>query len=347
MVDSPGCQARPPLDAVVALVRAVCALMVVIMSVLFAPLSRPMALAIAAAALAYSAYAYRTAATRRARPAAPGTATRTAWASVVLDGTLAVAAYALFVRDPHAMPVVFLPLLVFELAAQSGARGLLAAGLAAGVALGARAYLQVYVLADGALRPPVLMLWLAVCALMAALALEMRVRERQYLAAVSERGRIAESFRATVSQVLARSGVQPGSTAFSEVEQALASVCGDQSLQQRQLTIRLAELITTARYDLGLTRREQEIAGLLAMGHSCQRIAAELLVSQSTVRNHIHRIKVKLGLDTREELIALLQQNAAVRGDPPAAAGGRRVGLAPAPPRLPYLSMLSPDGARD
>lgn len=321
-----------------ALVRAVCALVAVIMSVLFAPLSRPMALAIGAAALGYSAYTCFIAASR---PATRSATARAARVSVALDSLLAVAIYALFLRDPHAMPVAFIPLLVFELTARFGARGLLASGLAVGVALGARVYIQLHVLPDGAIRPPVLILWLAVCALMAALAREIRARERQYLTAVSERSRIAESFRITIEQVLARSGVRPGSSALSEVEQALARICGDQSPEQWQLTIRLAELITTARYDLGLTRREQEVAGLLAMGYSCQRIAAELLVSQSTVRNHIHRIKTKLGLDTRDELIALLRREA------PAPSGSRVADGQSGPLAAPRrLSALAPDGAR-
>lgn len=146
--------------------------------------------------------------------------------------------------------------------------------------------------------------------LMAAFAREFRTREQLYMAALRERGRIAESFRATVEEVIARAGVRPGSATRGEIEQALGEVCGERSLTQRTLAGRLAELIATARDDLGLTRREQEIASLMARGDSCAQIASELFVSQSTVRNHIHHIKTKLGLQTREELIALLRGEA-------------------------------------
>jgi len=69
----------------------------------------------------------------------------------------------------------------------------------------------------------------------------------------------------------------------------------------------LANLITAARDELGLTRREQEIASMLARRLSDAQISRELYLSQSTVRNHIHHIKAKLGVESRAELIRLLQ----------------------------------------
>ncbi|HSS09642.1 MAG TPA: helix-turn-helix transcriptional regulator, partial [Acidimicrobiales bacterium] len=55
-----------------------------------------------------------------------------------------------------------------------------------------------------------------------------------------------------------------------------------------------------------LTRREQEIARLAAAGHSNREIAERLVVSIRTVEGHLLRTYVKLGVQTREELTAVL-----------------------------------------
>jgi DNA-binding CsgD family transcriptional regulator len=52
----------------------------------------------------------------------------------------------------------------------------------------------------------------------------------------------------------------------------------------------------------GLSPREQEILLLLARGYNDARIAAALFISPSTVRNHLHNMRTKLELPSREEL---------------------------------------------
>ena len=54
-----------------------------------------------------------------------------------------------------------------------------------------------------------------------------------------------------------------------------------------------------------LTPRQAEILGLLEMGHSTERIAGELYLSQETVRNHIRGIFRNLGVRTRIEAVAV------------------------------------------
>jgi DNA-binding NarL/FixJ family response regulator len=51
----------------------------------------------------------------------------------------------------------------------------------------------------------------------------------------------------------------------------------------------------------GLSPREVEVLRLMARGHTNQQIAEELLVSTSTVKNHVHQILSKLGVSDRTQ----------------------------------------------
>lgn len=53
-----------------------------------------------------------------------------------------------------------------------------------------------------------------------------------------------------------------------------------------------------------LTRREVEVLKVLAAGAFNHEIARDLVVSENTVKNHIHNMLKKLGLKNRRELIA-------------------------------------------
>ena len=58
------------------------------------------------------------------------------------------------------------------------------------------------------------------------------------------------------------------------------------------------------RADALLTRRERQIADLVAAGYSNQRIADELVLSVRTVESHLHRIMRKTGVSTRRALVS-------------------------------------------
>jgi DNA-binding NarL/FixJ family response regulator len=51
-----------------------------------------------------------------------------------------------------------------------------------------------------------------------------------------------------------------------------------------------------------LTRREREIAALVARGMTNRQIAAELVISEHTVATHVRRILKKLGLQSRSQI---------------------------------------------
>jgi DNA-binding NarL/FixJ family response regulator len=53
-----------------------------------------------------------------------------------------------------------------------------------------------------------------------------------------------------------------------------------------------------------LTRREQQVLGLLVQGMSNRKIAWTLRISESTVKNHLHAIFLKLDVTDRAQAIA-------------------------------------------
>jgi len=59
-----------------------------------------------------------------------------------------------------------------------------------------------------------------------------------------------------------------------------------------------------------LTRRERQVAELLAQGLSNKEIAARLVISLRTAEGHVERILVKLGLSSRMKVATWLAENA-------------------------------------
>jgi two-component system NarL family response regulator len=65
-----------------------------------------------------------------------------------------------------------------------------------------------------------------------------------------------------------------------------------------------------ARAQLGLTRREQQLIPLIGRGLTNKEIAGELSLSEQTVKNHIHRILRKVGVDDRLSVFEACQMHA-------------------------------------
>jgi DNA-binding NarL/FixJ family response regulator len=53
------------------------------------------------------------------------------------------------------------------------------------------------------------------------------------------------------------------------------------------------------RQRLGLTRREQQLLPLIARGLTNKEIASHFCLSEQTVKNHLYRMKHKVGADNR------------------------------------------------
>jgi DNA-binding NarL/FixJ family response regulator len=61
------------------------------------------------------------------------------------------------------------------------------------------------------------------------------------------------------------------------------------------------------RQTLGLTRREQQLIPLLAQGLTNKEIANHFSLSEQTIKNHIHRMKNKIGAGDRLDIVQLFR----------------------------------------
>lgn len=225
------------------------------------------------------------------------------------DAVAALTMYVIFLGDPTAIPAAFVPLLVFELVVRFDGPASVAAGLALfAAAVGVRIYYQLRVIPGGTLRWPLLLVWVLLAALITVLARELRAQTRMRLAALRDRDRIADSFQLVVGEVLARSGVPPQAATWEDVLAAVRTLCDQEPAECATLAAGIADLLVPASQAFGLTRRELEIVRLLGQGYPYERIARSLFISGSTVRNHMFNIRAKLGLSTREEVIAFARK---------------------------------------
>ncbi|TNC29727.1 helix-turn-helix transcriptional regulator [Amycolatopsis alkalitolerans] len=199
--------------------------------------------------------------------------------SLVLDGLLATTCYLVFLPDPDAIPPVLFPIVVFRLSVRYGRLGALSGVGVFGLAIVIRAVVKVS-RTNGEVRPAVLVVWVLAAAATVALAMEVR---RQAL----------------------RRHAHPAPD---------PQPSGDDSLAARLVTWH-----DHAYQDPTLTRREWDVFELLGQGADCQQIARRLFVTVSTVRNHVHNMRVKLGLASREQLIDLAREAHRLRAaEPPA-----------------------------
>jgi DNA-binding NarL/FixJ family response regulator len=90
---------------------------------------------------------------------------------------------------------------------------------------------------------------------------------------------------------------------------------GDKWIEKVLATRALDRLLArrSAEQDVAvLTRRELEVAQLVAQGFSNKAVAARMLITEGTVKLHVHHVYGKLGVDGRMSLAALLRRKGLV-----------------------------------
>jgi two-component system nitrate/nitrite response regulator NarL len=100
---------------------------------------------------------------------------------------------------------------------------------------------------------------------------------------------------------------------LSELVAAVEAATNDELQCSPRVAAALAKRVATLAVgprgtgDQRLTRREREIAALIAEGLANKQIARRLSIEQATVKNHVHNILSKLGASRRDEVAALLR----------------------------------------
>lgn len=126
-----------------------------------------------------------------------------------------------------------------------------------------------------------------------------------------ERAR-ARDAASDVEEIAASAGVVPPSAPAGRTDGNGLTATPRPTPQDREAFLdgRCRELAA----ERGLTARETEVLGYLARGHGSAYISETLFISTNTVRTHTHNLYHKLGVSSREQIIALV-----CRGDGAAA----------------------------
>jgi DNA-binding NarL/FixJ family response regulator len=106
-----------------------------------------------------------------------------------------------------------------------------------------------------------------------------------------------------------------------ELIAAVRTIAGGESLLSPSVTRRVVERVSSQptpepadQTRLGeLTPREREVFELVARGLSNREIAGELIVEESTIRTHVKRILMKLGLRDRVQVVIFAYETGATR----------------------------------
>jgi DNA-binding NarL/FixJ family response regulator len=64
-----------------------------------------------------------------------------------------------------------------------------------------------------------------------------------------------------------------------------------------------------------LTTRERQVVRMVARGMSTEEVARELVIGEATVRTHVYRVRTKLGVRDRAELVSLAYRTGLTQSD--------------------------------
>lgn len=227
---------------------------------------------------------------------------RLAMAVLLADLVAFLAVFVLLGATPGGAGMLLFPLLAFEAVFKYGSRGLTVAlvGLVLGIGTRITWRMVQYQLPP---RWHVALIVAAITGVLIGLAFALRTRYAAEAGARAEKEQIAASLRATVSELLARSGVSRDSIAYADLQRLMQMACEQPELG-RELGRRLAHTLDPSPDLARLTAREQEIIGLLAEGLSDREVATRLFLSAGTIRVHVSNIVHKLGVANRAAALA-------------------------------------------
>jgi len=106
-----------------------------------------------------------------------------------------------------------------------------------------------------------------------------------------------------------------------EVATAVRSVANGEAVCPQSLCLSLFELVAAQnsppasfviKHNLGLTRREQQLVQMISRSLTNKEIAAQLNLSEQTVKNHVHRMLRKLGATDRFGAVEICRSPGAI-----------------------------------
>lgn len=291
-----GMPTGPWIEALLTRLRLLSAAVAVASGVLYADVPLPAAvalgLAITAAALLLDAQA-KGALDRRV-----------IWIGIGIDLTAATLLLLLSLPDPEVPAAVLFPIVVFELVLRFGSAGIWGGILLLVGALGLRIVHRSLTLGLPP-RTSILVVFWITTSVFVLVALLIRARERERIAAVAERQRVAEAFADAVREILERTQVPREAIEWRSLDDLLAVGCSLTPDTSREIADALTRLLLPPPELRRLTPREREILELLRLGSSSQQIAERLCLSPGTVRVHISNVVHKLGVGGRVEAVRI------------------------------------------
>jgi DNA-binding NarL/FixJ family response regulator len=127
---------------------------------------------------------------------------------------------------------------------------------------------------------------------------------------------VAAAAQYRLARVLARRKRPGDRDEAAALATSAASVAGPLDLRPLEDSARQLADSLAGRGQKPLTRREQEVAGLVAQGLSNRQIAAAAHISERTAESHVQHILVKLGLGNRTQIAAWAQTRNVGTGPP-------------------------------